>query len=148
MNNQSIPFDAIDSFVKLRETDLVLAASEPPYAITLRAQFNGYGHFFSILAADVEYVDCHGQFTVGECRLLSDAALAVSVGSKWKWLESVVSGPALMMRSADSTSWDGARDSQLALLVANRLVFVPGADWDAELARLGGAIIGDRGSRV
>lgn len=136
MNMRSLTFDDVNSFVKLREIDLALAPARAPYGIALHAEFNGYADFFSILAADIEYIDYIEGVTIAELKRIPSFSEATSMAPKWKWLKGAVSAPALIIRGADSSSWEDAGDGQLFVIVANRLEFEKGADWESVIARL------------
>ncbi len=124
-----LPFALVRAFTQRREVDLVLATPRPPFSLCLRGQFDGYSHFFSIFAADVEYLEIAGGATVGDMRLLPDVREVRSVVARWDELLAAVSGPALVLRGADADSWESASSNQLFLVVANRIVFEGGPDW-------------------
>src|ERR1700742_5027540 len=77
MTDRSLSFDLIRSFAARREVDLELVAARAPVSIALRGMFDGYGDFFSILAADVEYMDILGALTLGDLRIRGPSAASV-----------------------------------------------------------------------
>jgi hypothetical protein len=129
METRDLSFDSVKSLIAQREVDLVLQTPPPPYALCLRACFDGHGDFFSILVSDVEYAEIPGGLTLGDMRMLPGAESALSLSTKWAEFRGVVSGPALILRTADTASWEDAKPSHLFLVVANRIVFRAGADW-------------------
>jgi hypothetical protein len=112
-----------------REVDIVLATPVAPYVLHIHGEYDGYGDLFSILAADVEYVDFPGGMTVAEILPFSSAANALLRAPKWRGLRGGISAQALVFRSADAASWDLATDGQLALVVADRISIFAGQDW-------------------
>lgn len=130
MDTRELSFESVKSLIAQREVDLVLRTPPPPYVLCLRAQFDGHGDFFSILVSDVEFAEVPGGLTVGDMMMLPQAESALSLSKKWDEIRGTVSGPALILRTADAESWEDAKASHLFLVVANRVVFQAGADWD------------------
>lgn len=131
MNTQQVSFDAIRTLCTRREVDLVLASPPTPYTLCLRGQFDGHGDFFSILMQDVEYIELAGGITVGDIMMTTEISAAPQMAQKWDALKSTYSGPAILIRSADSDSWESARPHDLFIVVANNIVCHAGVDWSA-----------------
>jgi hypothetical protein len=125
-----LALESVQSFCKLREIDLVLIPAPAPFVLCFRAQFDGYGEFFFIVAKDVEYADIVGGITVGGLRVTSDIDEVVAMTPKWRELRGRISGPALLLRSADAETWEAAGPADLCVLVANGIEFRPGKDWE------------------
>jgi hypothetical protein len=130
MDNASVPFESVRALCKAREIDLVLSHPPSPYVLSWRAQFSDYGHFFSIMVQGVEYLDVLGGFTVGDLRLTTDIDAVSAITARWSFLKGLVSGPMLVIRTADADDWPSARPQDLYLVVANFLQFWPGPDWE------------------
>jgi len=129
MTDADLSFDSVRALCAAREVDLVLAAPPAPYVVSWRAQFSDHGHFFSILAQDVEYLDVPGGLTVGDLWLTTDVDAVSAMTPRWSMLRGLYSGAMLVIRTADAADWRGARPQDLGLIVANTLVFRPGPDW-------------------
>jgi len=132
---KTVTVQELRNFMAARETDLVIAPHSSPCELILRGQFNGYGDFFSVGFSGVEYIDLANGITVCDVRLMQ-AEDAFSSLNKWSWLKGLVSGPALVLRTAESESWEQARPDQLFLVVANQIELSSGSDWERECARL------------
>jgi hypothetical protein len=117
-------------FCAQREVDLRLRGGQSPFTVDLHGEFDGYGDFFSILCADVEYVDCPGVFTIGGLIFVQDCREVLSQQEKWRgWLDSC-SGPGFAMWEAGEENLRTARASSAYVVVANRIVLRSGADWE------------------
>lgn len=126
--NMKVTLTDIKRAIAAREIDLRLAAAPEPYSLCIKGEFDHYAHFFTILLRDVEYLDIAGGFTVGDIEM-TDATKAAEVAPKWRRLTGLYSGPTLLIRSADSESWESATSSELFAAVANTIEFEPGPDW-------------------
>lgn len=131
MTTQQVPFDAIRALCTRREVDLLLAPPPAPYVLCLRGQFDGHGDFFSILMQDVEYMELAGGVAVGDMIMATEISSVPRMAPKWDALKSACSGPAILIRSADSDSWESARPHDLFIVVANNIVCHAGVDWSA-----------------
>lgn len=129
MLQNELSFDEVRGLCLSREVDLVMCAPPAPFPLCLRGQFSDYGDFFSILAHDIEYLDLAGGLTVGDL-VLSDVSTVSTITPKWQQLVSIYSGPALAIRSADAEDWASADPRALYLVIANRIEFQAGPDWD------------------
>lgn len=129
--SEDVSFESVRALCASREVDLVLAPPPAPYVVSWRGQFSDHGHFFSILAWDVEYLDMPGGLTVGDLLLTSDVEAVAAMTPRWSFIRGRYSGSMLVVRTADADDWRGARPQDLGLLVANTLVFRPGPDWEA-----------------
>lgn len=129
MSESELSFSEIRQYCVQREVDLVLAPAHSPFVLSLRGQFDGHGHFFSILTQDVEYIDLANGVTVGELMLTSDVRTVAALCAKWKHLAGLFSGTALVIRSADFDDMASAAPSGLHVVIANSFFFAPGPDW-------------------
>lgn len=120
----------IAAFCASREVDLVFRGASPPLSFVLHGEFDGYGDFFTIEVGDVEYVDCPGTFAVRELRLLEDRRTLGELAAKWQRVGEEYGAPTLVMRSDDVGGWNDPRQHAYALVIANRITFRPGADWN------------------
>jgi hypothetical protein len=123
----SIGIVDIARYCTTREVDLVLRRAEPPFVIRLLGEFDGYGDFFAIDVAEIEYLDLAGGITVAGMRLL-DFSTARSLCSKWQALGDAYSGQSLVIWS-DSDELEQASDSSRFLVVAGQVVCHRGKDW-------------------
>lgn len=136
MLDSPLHFEAVREFCSRREVDLVLRASPSPETLCLRAQFDGYGDFFSIHAINLDYGEIAGSITLGDMRLLPDVVAVSALSSRWLWLQGVASGITLALMTADAESWQAAQAGELFLIVASEIEFRAGSDWKAECSRL------------
>lgn len=128
--SEDLSFESVRALCASREVDLVLAPPPAPYVVSWRAQFSDHGHFFSILAWDVEYLDMPGGLTVGDLLLTSEVDAVAAMTPRWSFIRGLYSGSMLVVRTADAADWRAARPQDLGLIVANTLVFRPGPDWE------------------
>jgi hypothetical protein len=124
-------FENIRALCRQREVDLVMTTPPAPYVLCLHGQFDGHGDFFSILLRDVEYVELSGGVTVGDMLQTANIAEVSRMAEKWSQLAEAYSGPAIVIRSADSENWESARPQDLFLVVANDIMCRAGADFEA-----------------
>jgi len=124
-----ISFLEIRSFCRAREVDIVMVPPTPPFTVSLSGQFDGYSEFFTVSASDVEFVEIAGGITVGDIVMAPELRALASIVPKWISVHDLYSGPAMAIRSADSTDWATARHDELFVLVANRIQFTAGRDW-------------------
>ncbi len=135
MNQHPTNFESVRKCCMAREVDLALSSSPPQFTLHLRGHYNGYGDFFSILAEDVEYLDLAGGITVGDLLMMESVRDLAPLAAKWVFIRVKYSGPALVIRSADSGSWEDVRPQDLFVVVAGTFAFREGADFERATAR-------------
>ncbi|HET9555403.1 MAG TPA: hypothetical protein VFP50_20730 [Anaeromyxobacteraceae bacterium] len=77
----------------------------------------------------MEYVQWPNGITVGAIEVAPDVRDAAGLADAVRLLVGEVSGATLVVRSADSSSFQGANAGELGIVVANRISFKKGKDW-------------------
>jgi len=131
---ETLTFAQIAALCSSREVDLVLAAPPTGFTLCLRGELDG-SNFFTMSARDVEYVDLAGGLTVGDMRMTSELSSLATLASKWAHVAASFSGPAIVIRSADSEAWETARAQDLQLIVANEWRFCALDGWRRAVGR-------------
>jgi hypothetical protein len=100
-----------------------------PRALALRAEFDGYGCFFNVEAFDVEYAELENGLTLGDMIIVPVPELS-RFSPKWGRLPARYSGMALLIRNADTAGFDSAQPEDLSVVIADRISFTSGSDWE------------------
>jgi len=104
-----------------------LATPPAPCAIRLRAEYDGYGTFFTVDFADIEYVE----FSPGVVEGIEIADLQVALrtlGPKWSRLVDRYSGPTFICEMPLDVVAEQTFEHRV--IVANTITVQAGPDWD------------------
>ena len=126
MSEPTITIEQIRAICRQREIDLVVTVPPRSFVLSLHGEFDGYGDYFSILVADLEYVDLTGNLTVGDLYLTHEIEEVSRLNPKWAHIAANYSGRALVLRSANADSWQSAQPQDLFLVIANTFSFRAG----------------------
>jgi hypothetical protein len=119
----------VADFCKKREVEIRLKRAPETYALSLHGEFDGYGDFFSIHVADIEFMEIAGGFSVEGAVEISDLATAATFSERWKWLQGQYSPPAIVFLVAGREDRDISGETGEFIVVANRIVCLAGKDW-------------------
>lgn len=126
-----LSFEEIRRFCRTRPIELAISRNgSKTDGLTLHADFEHYGDFFSIDVDDLEYVDLVGRLWVGGLEL-GDWRELSATKAKWTPLASEFSGPALAIWATDAKTLTDAAETECYLIVGNSISFRPGRDWPA-----------------
>jgi len=131
-----LTFERVRSFCRSRPVELVISSPPPPFELCLHAGFETPGDFFSIPVGAVQYLDVATREWIGDLRMVEDVREVAGLAAKWSHLPSDYPGRALVFHSSDQ-DWPDAPPEQLFLVVADRIEFHAGRDWQ-DLADAGG----------
>lgn len=120
-----ITIDEISEFSKTRDVELCARRAPPPYVLALHGEFDGYGDFFSIHIADIEFLEIEGRFSVEAAFEIHDLKMAETFSGRWKQLRGQYSPPAVVfVEKIDSPS-----APRQFIVVANQIDCFAGDDW-------------------
>lgn len=124
---RELSVQSVQEFCGTRDVELVLAAPPSPHVFMLRGEYDAQGHFFSVLASGVEYLDFANGTTVGSMLLCRETRELADFATKWDHLGRAISGSALVIRSPSAAGL--ATGLEWNVVVANTITLLAGPDW-------------------
>jgi hypothetical protein len=119
----------ISKFCQTREVEIRLRAAAEPYVLTLHGEYDGYGDFFSIHLADIEFLDIAGGFSVEGAEEIGDLSAVSMFSDRWKELAGQYSPPAVVFCVAGRGDPMGRGETGEFIVIANRIDCFAGEDW-------------------
>jgi hypothetical protein len=129
MNTARLSVAEISNFCKTREVEIRLQRAPAPYTLTLHGEYDGYGDFFSIHLADIEFIDIAGGFSVSGISEIGDLSAAATFSERWNVLRGQYSPPAIVFLVAGREDPNIRGQTGEYIVIANSIVCNAGKDW-------------------